>query len=75
MYINIIHHKKNSHKNTTHNPNFEMYMHFYHKYIPYVQVFQHLLEFFKWFFSFKIIKYAFKKPKNPRCDVYMLSKN
>jgi len=53
MYINIIHHKKNSHKNTTHNPNFEMYMHFYHKYIPYVQVFQHSLEFLNDFLAWK----------------------
>jgi hypothetical protein len=54
MYINIIHNIKKSPKNSTHNLSFEVYMQFFqtlwhvlfcHKYIPYIQVFQFVLDF------------------------------
>jgi len=56
MYINIIHHKKNSPKNFIHNLTFEIYMQFFqilwqvlfcHKYTPYIQVFHYLLDILK----------------------------
>jgi hypothetical protein len=54
--ISISYTKNISPKNSTHNPNFEVYMQFFqtlwhvlfcHKYIPYIQVFHFLFDFLK----------------------------